>query len=93
MKQAYHTCIEKWKGCWHAHIQTRGLYFERDNSVATCKRFILPAVTSALGIFSALICILTIYHVSRVYETEYWKLKDEKACVRYPTIASCISPL
>jgi len=54
VKQAYHTCIEKWKGCWHVHIQTKGLYFERDNSVVTCKHFILPTVTSALDILLAL---------------------------------------
>jgi hypothetical protein len=30
-KQAYQTCIEKWKDCWNRCIQPGGLYFEGDN--------------------------------------------------------------
>jgi hypothetical protein len=30
-KQAYKTCIEKWKDRWNRCIQSGGLYFERDN--------------------------------------------------------------
>jgi hypothetical protein len=31
-KQAYHTCIEKWKDHWNHCIQSARLYFEGDNS-------------------------------------------------------------
>jgi hypothetical protein len=30
-KQAYHTCIEKWKDRWNRCIQSGGSYFEGDN--------------------------------------------------------------
>jgi hypothetical protein len=30
-KQAYQTCIEKWKDRWNRCIQSGGLYFEGDN--------------------------------------------------------------
>jgi hypothetical protein len=30
-KQAYQTCIEKWKDCWNLCIQSVGSYFEGDN--------------------------------------------------------------
>jgi histone-lysine N-methyltransferase SETMAR len=30
-KQAYQTCIEKWKDCWNHCIQSGGSYFEGDN--------------------------------------------------------------
>jgi hypothetical protein len=30
-KQAYQTCIEKWKGHWNRCIQSGGSYFEEDN--------------------------------------------------------------
>jgi hypothetical protein len=31
-KQAYQTCIEKWKDHWNRCIQSGGSYFEGDNS-------------------------------------------------------------
>jgi hypothetical protein len=65
--------------CTHTN---KGLYFERENSVVICKCFILPTVTSALGSFSVLICTLTVfYQVSKVYDTQYWRLKDKKAVI------------
>jgi hypothetical protein len=30
-KQAYQTCIEKWKDCWNHCIQSGGLYFDGDD--------------------------------------------------------------
>jgi hypothetical protein len=30
-KQAYQTCVEKWKDCWNCCIQSGGSYFEGDN--------------------------------------------------------------
>jgi hypothetical protein len=30
-KQAYQTCIEKWKEHWNCCIQSGGSYFEGDN--------------------------------------------------------------